>query len=1143
MGKWCKWYPTRVLTLFLALIMVVTFIPAGGVFGAGTLLKTGNYYYSLAPNGGSLPDKGMTGLVSSTNGVLLDGLTTTYAGWTGSATSPGTVQVVFDLLKDYPLESINVVLNSPNSFWGFKEFTVKYRPEAVTDYYYIAAKHIRTPGITSTSPSSTWNYSVNIPMSNKTARFIVIDIKRPHAFQHIPLTEVQIYKGTGQEGVNPGPALTAEQMALELKKDGLMADKYGQWVYETWPGKVTSDEQLQQEYMNEADALSNVSLDLTKYDPYGGIKNGGQYANTGYFRLQQIDNKWWFITPDGYKFILKGVDATSIWEWGYGTPLNKADGITPRQVFEELPDPVAYAPAYVNDANGERVSFVVANVMKKYGSNYESKWEDITKKRLIDWGFNAFSKWTRPQNVTFPYIQVLQDPSSLRRIQWTYDVFDPQSESIIENALINQLQNAKNDPWLIGYTYDNEAGWTTDIVKEVLTYTSTSPAKSAFVDFLAPRYNNDIAAVNQLLGTSSVSFAELKNTSINISKVPSVDVSDYIKLASRTYFSTIKNIIKRNDTNHLFLGSSVVPTWRTSLDWDSAAMEFVDAFSVDNYTNNADWINRYEAFGKPLLNLEYTFSTTERGLSPVNAATSVASIADRGLAFKSFVESQTSHPLFIGSGYFSYYDQAVTWRKDGENFNIGLLNQQDQPYTDMVNIMKTVNAGLENVHSNEINLELDPSAPNGLNGWYTVPVTVTLSAAYGNVQYSLDGGSSWSAYDAPVTLGREGSNQMLYRPVTVTGSVYPKSVEAKIDLTAPLVHIIGEPSYTIDQTVNIICNAVDTVSSVTYSSCGAPLTDVKAYTLEPGVHSVTAEAEDAAGHRGSAEHSYSVYATFDSLSALTGTFAAETGAAGAVKIAASLQQQLETAEARAAERKGAEARKLLQAYINDVNKQSGKVFTAEQAAVLVRWAHWLHDVTPLAGGAPGKPLLSDNNGYDTGLKDGSYTITKNLWWGNNGTEFKLYENGVLINTQTLTDNSPQAQIVKTDIAGKVNGTYTYSCELTNTFGSTACDPLVVTVTDAAPGKPVLSHNNWDGSGNYYVSMNMWWGTNGSEFRLYENGKLIDTKPLSEGTPNAQKTVTNISGKAPGVYEYRGVLVNAAGETSSETITVTVKLED
>ncbi|WP_219836977.1 hypothetical protein [Paenibacillus sp. R14(2021)] len=692
MSKWYRWYRGDALRLILSFLLVFSCIPSGGgTLAEGMQLKTGNYYYSPAPDAGNSPDNGAIGLVSSEGGKLLDNLTTTYAGWMGSATSKGTVQVVFDLLKDYPLDSINIVLNSPNSYWGYKQFTVKYRPEAATDYYYIAGKHVKS--------GTALNDSVNIKVNNKTARFIVIDIKRSNAYQHIPLTEVQIYKGVGDEGQNPAPAFTVEQMQAELKKDALMVDKFGQWIYETWTGKVVTDTQLQEEYANEAEALAKVSLDRRKYDQYGGIKSGGQYTGTGFFRLEQIDKKWWFITPDGHKFILKGVDATSIWEWGYGTPYKRADG-TPRKVFEELPDPSVYTPAYTNDLNGERVSFVIANVMKKYGSDYESKWEEITKKRLINWGFNAFSKWTRPNNVTFPYIQVLQDPMNLKRIQWTYDVFDSQAESIIDNALCAQLHKARNDRWLIGYTYDNEAGWTTDIVKEILTYDSTSAAKRAFVDFLAPRYNNDIDAVNQLLGTNAESFDTLKNTSIAIAHVPAVDVSDYIKLASKTYFSTIRTIIEKYDSNHLFLGSSIVATWRTSLDWDSAAMGFVDAFSVDNYSKDAGWLSRYEAFGKPLLNLEYTFSTSERGLSPANAATSTASIADRGAAFKAFIEGQTAHPLFVGSGWFGYFDQAVTGRRDGENYNTGLVNQQDQPYTDMVNIMKTVNSEVEAIHEN-----------------------------------------------------------------------------------------------------------------------------------------------------------------------------------------------------------------------------------------------------------------------------------------------------------------------------------------------------------------------------------------------------------------------------------------------------------
>lgn len=193
----------------------------------------------------------------------------------------------------------------------------------------------------------------------------------------------------------------------------------------------------------------------------------------------------------------------------------------------------------------------------------------------------------------------------------------------------------------------------------------------------------------------------------------------------------------------------------------------------------------------------------------------------------------------------------------------------------------------------------------------------------------------------------------------------------------------------------------------------------------------------------------------------------------------------------------------------------------------------------LASGVPGNASLTSNHGY-TGIRDGNYEITMNLWWGNNATEYKLYENGVLIDTQKLSDKTPERQSVTTSLKGKSNGTYIYTFELTNSFGTTKGSGLTVTVTDANPGKAVLSNDNWDRDGNYSVFMNLWWGTNADTYRLYENGVLIDTQALKTSTPNAQQAVVAIKDRPAGTYEYVGELVNAAGVTKTDKIVVTVK---
>lgn len=428
------------------------------------------------------------------------------------------------------------------------------------------------------------------------------------------------------------------------------------------------------------------------------------------------------------------------------------------------------------------------------------------------------------------------------------------------------------------------------------------------------------------------------------------------------------------------------------------------------------------------------------------------------------------------------------------------------------------------------------------NGWYTSAVQVIFSAVDDHsgvsaTYYQVNGGDITEG--TQVTLSDEGNHAITYWSVDHAGNKEAeKTLAVPIDLAPPVIEIQGQPEYTINQQVEISYTATDTVSGV--AEPGGLLKNVPAYTLDPGLNQVAVTVSDLAGREQSAFFNFGVTATFRSLAELTQAFAVESEDPNAKEVAVRIISYLEEAEQAAATHNGTKSRQLLEIYNNEVIAGQDKTFTAEQTEALSRWATWLSQITPIASSEPGTPELSHDNGYNTGLMDGDYTITMNLWWGNNGTQFKLYENGVLIKEVPLSDQSPSAQSVRIDISGKQNGTYVYTGELINSLGTTASTPLTVIVTDASPGKGTLSHDNWDADGNYNISMNMWWGTNASKYELYENGVLVDTQNLQVQTPQAQSAVTAITGKVPGIYKYEAILYNAAGEVRTEELTVIVR---
>lgn len=157
-----------------------------------------------------------------------------------------------------------------------------------------------------------------------------------------------------------------------------------------------------------------------------------------------------------------------------------------------------------------------------------------------------------------------------------------------------------------------------------------------------------------------------------------------------------------------------------------------------------------------------------------------------------------------------------------------------------------------------------------------------------------------------------------------------------------------------------------------------------------------------------------------------------------------------------------------------------------------------------ASGIPGIPKISHNH-YD---KTGNYTVTMNMWWGNNGSQWKLYENGQLIVTQDLVDDSPNAQTASAVFTGKEEGTYVYYCELINSFGISPSAEITINVGTAndgsgiriggvdAPGKSMYQFTIDQTTQDYTLSVN---GPTTPKFSVTTNNSSVISCQIINGT--------------------------------------------
>ncbi len=146
---------------------------------------------------------------------------------------------------------------------------------------------------------------------------------------------------------------------------------------------------------------------------------------------------------------------------------------------------------------------------------------------------------------------------------------------------------------------------------------------------------------------------------------------------------------------------------------------------------------------------------------------------------------------------------------------------------------------------------------------------------------------------------------------------------------APMIAFSGNhASYGVDETIAITCTVTETFFPLVSASC--PSVTAPAYEFPLGENTLTATATDAAGNTAEAHVTFTVTVDFNSLAALVTRFTDGSG------VGDGLNAKLYAAAA-ADERGNARARTgILGAFVNEIDAQTGKALTAEQAAILLR---------------------------------------------------------------------------------------------------------------------------------------------------------------------------------------------------------------
>lgn len=421
--------------------------------------------------------------------------------------------------------------------------------------------------------------------------------------------------------------------------------------------KIKPDGKWQSNPSRTIDRLQGyTSKNNFQYDKFGGVK-GSSGEKTGFFHTEKKNGRWMLVTPEGNRYFNVGVAS-----------------VTP------------------GASDKQKASFA-----RKFKT--KSEWASQTKKILKSNGFNGLGCWSDFKSFEsladrsespLSYTVLLDLMTKYGKIRGgTYKkpghtgypndaifVFDPAFESFCMNETL-KIAQYKDDANLLGYFSDNELPF---YPKTLDSYLKLPPEDSGYI--AAEKW--------------------LTEKNINAHKITDDNRKQFLAFVAEKYYSIVSSAIKKNDPNHLYLGSRLHSSEKDNEYFMRSVGRYVDVIAVNYYRSwrpSAEEMENWESWSsKPFIISEWYVKAEDSGLpNTTGAGWIVKTQKDRGIFYQNFSIALLESKGCVGWHWFKYQDNDPD-DKNAELSNIdankGIVDSTYNLYDDLINQMQPVNSAV-----------------------------------------------------------------------------------------------------------------------------------------------------------------------------------------------------------------------------------------------------------------------------------------------------------------------------------------------------------------------------------------------------------------------------------------------------------------